>query len=156
MTSCIIHCAAIHNNPLTWSAVIKLSAAHDRVRGQSETCFVNILSPDSERQGREHGMLLQYVICSCIFFQLSPLHLLGGGSCAVGMQWNGSSVELWAMACHTVTSLACWLFGCWRSSPMFGAVGVSRLWNRVRMQKVELQLQQTAGFWSKFVIQIPL
>lgn len=69
--------------------LIKLSEAHDKHRGESETFLVSILSPDDVGRGGEHGMLLQYVICSCI-----PHSLMSAGSYGVGMQWNASTFQL--------------------------------------------------------------
>ncbi len=87
--------------------LIKLSVAHDKRRGESETFLVNILSPDNVGRGGEHSMLLQYVICCCILQSLMSV-----GSCGVGMQWNASTFQLrsYGMSgCDITGLLTVWL-----------------------------------------------
>ena len=111
-----------------------------------------MLSPDYEGRVKEHGVLLPCAICSCILQSWIP-SASRRGSCGVGMQRKatGCQYQSSGMLC-CVTSLACWPHFCWRGSPMFGIAGKSCLWNRVRMQKIELHLGQTVGSWPAWVM----
>ncbi len=108
----------------------------------SDNCLVTCCRLSMSDEWENTGCCYS-VWSAVVFFRAGSPLPCEGGHVALVCSGTPALSNSGAVACLAVTSLACWLLGCWRGSPMFGNVVVSCLWNCVRMHKNELQLGQT-------------
>lgn len=140
MTLHTITIKALHNKASTGSALTKLFAACDKVRGESET---GELSCDIQSLGcggrvKEHRMLLQCVFCIHWRWNLLPLLFLFFGWVVVMghvvLVCSGASSGSKAMAGCDITGQ----LTAEKGAPILGTVSLSWLWDRVKEKKLNL------------------